>query len=379
MSERKLAHIELIEKLEPIPGADKIEKATILGWEVVTQKDRFKVGDKCVYIEVDSILPAIPDFFFLEPRRYRIKTIKLRKQVSQGLALTLEEGAHACQQLHGNTVGFDFNSTQVGSDVTNSLGIIKHDPQRTEEDKLIQEAQYKNPVHKFLLRFPWYRNLFKKPKGWPSWIVKTDEERIQNMPSVLVKHTDTHVYWTEKLDGQSASYSYKRLWVAKIIPQWIFTVCSRNVWQKKKHQSNYWNIAEKYNLNQRLKDYNKELVIQGEIVGPGIQKNKYQLKEIDFYVFNIFDLSDNVRLGCAQMQITAAKLGLKVVPILGDNKPLHELGTTVQDLVKLSVGKSVLFNRQREGIVVRNFLTTDEQLSFKVINPEFLLGLDDDE
>lgn len=373
---RKLASVQTIEALRPIPDAQKIEVAQILGWEVVTQKGRFKVGDLCVYIECDSILPAIPDFFFLEPRRYRIRIIKLKKQVSQGLALTIPEAVSAYQQFWKEKDD-RISTLNCGDDVTTLLGIIKHDPQRTEEDKIIQEAQNKNPVHKFLLRFPWYRNLFKKPKGWPSWIVKTDEERIQNMPSILVKHTNTHVYWTEKLDGQSASYSYKRLWIAKIIPQWIFTVCSRNIWQKKKCQSNYWSIAEKYNLHQRLKDYNKELVIQGEIVGPGIQKNKYQLKELDFFVFNIFDLKDNVRLGCLRMQEVAARLGLKVVPILGDNKPLRELGTTVQDLVKLSVGKSTLFNRQREGIVVRNFSTNNEQLSFKVISPDFLLENDE--
>lgn len=380
MSERKLAHVEIIEKLEPIPGADKIEKATILGWEVVTQKDRFKVGDKCVYIEVDSILPAIPDFFFLEPRRYRIKTIKLRKQISQGLALTLEEAATASAQYFNNTRGLCVALMNVGDDVTSSLGIKKHDPQGLEEKRLAQEAAAKRgPIHKYLLRFAWYRNLHKKPAGkWPAWICKTDEERIQNIPSVLTKNKETEVYWAEKLDGQSGSYSYKKIRLFGIIPKNIFTVCSRNVWQKTKHASNYWNIADKYDLKIKLRNYNKDLVIQGEIVGPGIQKNKYGLKELKFFVFTVHDIKKNIRYGIGKTSIVCRDLNLDMVPIIGKG-PLPF--STVKEWVEASKGESVLAKVKREGLVVRQYYDSEAQtgMSFKVINPEFLLGLSEDE
>ena len=89
--ERNLATIQLISALDPITGADKIEKATILGWECVVKKGDFAVGDKCIFIEIDSVLPAIPYWDFMAPRRYRVKTIRLRKQVSQGLAVPLKD------------------------------------------------------------------------------------------------------------------------------------------------------------------------------------------------------------------------------------------------------------------------------------------------
>ena len=380
MSERKLAHIEIIEKLEPIPGADKVCKATILGWTCVVPINQFKVGETIVYIEEDSILPVIPYFFFMEPRRYRVKIIKLRKTISQGLVISLKDVEQIVKELNKKIDIFKFDAP-CGIDLTKLLGIIKRDPQRTEEDKLTQEAQYKNPVHKYLLRFPWYRDLFKKPKSWPSWIVKTDEERIQNIPSILVKYSDELIYWTEKLDGCSASFSYKNLKILKIISRWIFTVCSRNIWQKTKHASNYWKIAEKYDLQRKLKNYNKELIIQGEIVGPRIQKNKYKLKEHKFFVFTIHDIKKNIRYGLVRTRQICKDLDLEMVPILSSKAALKESFSTIQDAVEQSKGMSVLEDINREGIVVRQYDDSEAQtgISFKVINPTFLLALDEDE
>lgn len=389
MSERKLAHIERVVNIEPIPEADKIEKVTVLGWEVVVKKeDGIKIGDLVCYIEIDSIVPPIPEFEFLEHRRYRIRTIKLRKQVSQGLIIRLDkdvlpDGTCKYYLPHSYRMDYGFPSlVKEGDDVTKYFGIVKYDPQAKIESVLVENKK-SNPVHKFLLRFSWYRKIQPKKKGkWPEWITKTDEERIQNIPSVLRKFAETSVYWTEKLDGQSASYSLKKVayssLFSRILVRKLFTVCSRNIWLKRPSNQSYWEIVRKYDLENKLKGYNKEIIIQGEIIGPGIQKNKYQLKEIDFYVFSIYDISSNIRMGLRETEEICKQLGLKMVPVLGSDVKLNTLGT-VQDLVKLSIGKSVLFKRQREGIVVRNQRFNDEQLSFKVISPDFLLGLSEDE
>lgn len=366
MSERKLAHIELIDKLEEISGADRIEKATILGWEVVVNKGKFKVGDVCVYVEIDSILPPKPEFFFLEPRRYRIRTIKLKKQVSQGIAFTPEE------------VGLRYYGLPVGTDVTEALGIKKYDPQLQAEQAIVEQKK-RGPIHKYLLRFKWYRELVKPKGSWPSWIRKTDEERIQNMPSVLVTQADTQVYWTEKLDGQSASYSLKRAGPFNLFK--IFTVCSRNMWLKRPSEMSYWKIAKKYDLERKLKAYNKEILIQGEICGPGIQKNKYNLTDYDFFVFNIYDIKTKTWYGHDKILATCLNLKLNMVPLLGEGK-LGDTFKNVPTSVEISKGNATFVKRPREGIVVRGFDDVPDGtrgLSFKVINPDFLLGLSEDE
>lgn len=189
---RKLASIQKIISLEAIPNADKIMKATILGWECVVKKDEFNVGDLCVYIEVDSIVPDKPEFEFLRDRKFRMRTIKLRKQISQGLALSLSI-------LPKN------NNYKEGQDVTGLLGIKKYDPEGELEQKLAQEKinRTNNKVHKFFLRYPWYRRFFLKPKKdkFPSFIHKTDETRIQNIPNIINTEKDTVFSITEKLDG----------------------------------------------------------------------------------------------------------------------------------------------------------------------------------
>ena len=167
---RKLAHIEYITDIQPIPKADLIAVATVLGWKVVVKKGEFKVGDKVVYVEVDSIMPALPQYEFLKERKYRIRTIKLKGQVSQGLVLPLSSLPEGWKKL------------SIGQDVTDALSIVKYDPQAEDES-----SQNTSSFVKFMKRFKWYRKFFmnKKKGGFPDWIKKTDEERIQNMPQIL--------------------------------------------------------------------------------------------------------------------------------------------------------------------------------------------------
>lgn len=203
MSERKLAHIEIIEELREIPGADKIEVAKVLGWECVVKKGEFKVGDKVIYVEVDSVMPDRPEYEFLRDRKFRIRTIKLRGVVSQGLVLpvTVLKGNNKYWAEPG--IGF---FGDVGDDVTEALGITKY-LSPSERDEISQQerklANEKNKLKKFMMRYSWFRKLFlskKQKSGFPYWVSKTDEERIQNIPYVLEQFKDKEVYVTEKID-----------------------------------------------------------------------------------------------------------------------------------------------------------------------------------
>lgn len=377
---RNLAHIEIIEKLELIPNADFLEKATILGWECVVKKDEFKVGDKCVYIETDSILPAIEYFDFMEKRRYRVKIIKLKKQVSQGLVIPLSDVEVIVKQLNKNIDQFGFEPS-IGVDLTKCLGIIKYDSQSKEENLLITNKQSKNFIHKYLMKYSWYRKLqVKTDKGWPSWIQKTDEERIQNIPRTLDRLANEAIYVTEKLDGQSASYSFKLFKKFKFFKEWKFYVCSRNICLRKPSNNSYWSIAKSLDIENKLRKYGKQITIQGEIIGPGIQKNKYNLNEYKFYVYNIHKIDSDTHCGCIEIQEICKTLGLDMVPIVFTGI-LSDFAKNISEIVEKSAGNSILIKRQREGIVARRFDSSFEHRaeSFKVINPTFLLGLDDDE
>lgn len=366
---RKLASVRLINALEAIEGADQIEKAIIDGWEVVVKKGEFKPSDKCVYIEIDSIVPSSnPKFEFLEPRRYRVRTIKLRKQVSQGIAFPLHE--------------LDLEDTlEEGTDLTERLGIQKYDPELKKENLLLADSnKKKNPVHKFLLRYSWYRKLWTKQKGWPAWVAKTDEERIQNIPSILRRYADAIFYETEKLDGQSATFFYKKVKGFAGLPKWLFGVCSRNIWLKTKHTCNYWKIADQYDLEAKMKKLKKEIVIQGEIIGGGIQKDKYNLGEgnLDFYVFNVYNIETDEWYGLNGTMAIASALGLKMVPVLS-SQMLKNYGEDVKAIVEHVKGNSTLAKVKREGSVFRQLNTEQSKrgISFKAINPDFLLKFDD--
>lgn len=164
---RKLASIQKIVDIKPIEGYDRVEYAIILGWGVLVKKNEFKVGDKCVYIEIDSQVPSDnPAFEFLSKKKYRIKTLKMCGVVSQGIAFSL------------SSLGLD--DLPIGTDVTDKLHITKYDPETEKENKLNSNNKKKSSkFHKYMLRFEWYRKLFRstKEQRWPDWIFKTDEPR----------------------------------------------------------------------------------------------------------------------------------------------------------------------------------------------------------
>ncbi len=324
---RQLASIQRIRKLEPILGADAILKASILGWEVVVKKGEFKEGDLCVYCEIDSLLPDQPAFAFLKPHKMRIRTIRLRGQISQGICFPLTVLPAKIELVEGK-------------EVTEVLGVKKYEP-------------------------PMPANLAGVAKGpFPSWIPKTDETRVQILQDRLNAFQGESCFITEKLDGSSATY-YRR--------DGEFGVCSRNLELLPDPKNSLWKFAEDKQLAEKLATLDRDIALQGEIIGEGIQGNKYGIRGQTVYFFNAFDIDKYQYLNFGEFQDLLSTLGLASVPVLEKN---YQLSNNISELVHLSIGKSVLKPVRREGLVIRPLneqRDMEGRISFKVINPEFLL------
>ncbi len=335
--ERKLASIQQIKEILPIEGADAIELAVVNGWKVVVAKTaEHKTGDLVVYCEIDSFLPVREEFEFLRKSSYkkmgdqegfRLRTIKLRGQVSQGLILPM-------------SVFGDFSWTAYeGLDVTERLGIVKWEP-------------------------PIPAELAGVAKGlFPSFLKKTDEERIQNMASEYEEMKRESYYVTEKLDGSSATFYYRN---------GEFGVCSRNLELLETEGNTFWKVARELNLEEKMRSLEKNTCLQGELVGEGIQGNPYRLKGQTVKFFNAYKIDDGEYYDFLSMATLLDYLGLETVPVLNTN---YELPPTVEILLSDADGKSRLNeNADREGLVIRSH---DRKISFKAISNKFLLKEDD--
>ena len=337
---RKLASIQTVKYVKPIPDADSIETVGVLGWEVVSKKGEFQPGDTCVFFEIDSLLPEIPEFEFLRKgcwndnlKKYRLKTVKLRKQLSQGLALPL-------------SVFPNLSELNVGEDVTELLGVEKYEPPIP--------AQIQGDACSF---------------SWP--ISKTDEIRVQldDEYKFIESLTGKPYYISLKLDGTSSTFL--------INPNdEVYHVCGRNYSYKESDTHNFWVLSRKYNIEQGLRGFwerGHRLALQGEIVGPGIQKNPLGLSHHDLYIFNVVDMRTNTKLCLDKSLIVTQQLGLKFVPIVDKGSSFKY---TKDDLLDMAKGKyrshfnSAKESQDREGIVIRSICG---EISFKAINNDFLL------
>jgi len=342
---RKLASIKKIDKLEPIEGADKIELATVGGWKVVVAKDvGHQEGDMVVYCEIDSFLPIEPEFEFLRKSSYkkmvdgtegfRLKTIRLRGQYSQGLIIPLRD-AH--EIIHRNEPNESVGLFE-GMDVTELLGITKWEP-------------------------PVPANLAGTAKGnFPSFLQKTDEERVQNLTREYEqwKSENHNFYVTEKLDGSSATFYYR---------DGEFGVCSRNLELIENENNTFWKVAKELKLEEKLKFYGKNISLQGELIGEGIQKNRYKIKGQTVRFFNVFDIDNYKKVDFDTFHQVIQDLDLQTVPITA--APGFKLPSTVNDLLTMAESKSVMNDKaEREGVVIRS---KDNKISFKVISNKFLL------
>jgi hypothetical protein len=361
--ERKLASIRVVREIQPIEGADLIELAIIDGWQAVVKKGELKPGEKCIYIEIDSLLPPVEPFKFMEPRKYRVRTMKLRGCLSQGLALPL------------SAFSTNFGTAVPGTDVTKLLNITKYG-----EEDIGEPKRKRGPLMRFLMGFAWVRwvhgKLKPKTKGaWPEYFPHTDEERVQNIRNLESFIGDHILYASEKLDGQSFSAFFVGNKRVGLFKQGLYGVCSRNVWFK--HPSttnnNWCNIARARCIEDILRRHYREtaqsIAIQGELVGPSIQGNRYDLRQYRLYVYNVFNITTQSYLSLIDKRVFCEVNGLMMVPIFGETPPSCR---SIQDFLLLAEGKSEINGCEREGIVVRSI--TDDKLSFKAISNKFLMG-----
>ena len=398
--ERELCYVVLVDGIEPIPGYNRVEQAIVGGWRVIVQKDQFKVGDPAIYFEIDSRVPKDKECFaFLEKRNYKVKTLKMCKTISQGLLMHASDfGWKALPEVLDNAPACiidDKGDRHYVNDesrfLTKILGVTYADEEDNKckansIDKYKKMAQrhptvFRKPFVRWLMKRTWGKEimflLFGKKKdkknGWPIWVSKTDEERIQNMPWIL--NDDGNWIATEKIDGSSTTFTIKRSKKGKN----EFYVCSRNVCfdsidKPCYYDTNiYWEMAKKYDmyniLSKMLEDFPEEdwIIIQGETYGAGVQKRDYSLDFHDFAAFNLI-MSSCGRFGSLKMRETLIKYGVPVVPILGITK--INIFKDVDAILAYAEGDSKIDNKPREGIVFRSW---HGEKSFKAVSNAYLL------
>ncbi len=402
-NERELAYVTLIKDITPIEGYDRVELAHVEGWTVIVGKGEFEVGDPAIYFEIDSKLPEVEPFTnmdFLAKKHYKVKTQKMCKRISQGLLMSAEnfgweaqanvDNDGGCCLIKDNNGIYHYN-TDESRFLTKQLGVtyaVTEDNKRkaNSADKYKKMAQrhgklFSKQPFRWLMKRTWGKKLLyvffgrkrDKKSSWPAWVVKTDEERVQNMPWIL----NDKEPWiaTEKIDGTSTTFTMKRgKWPHKN----EFYICSRNVVFDKPDKTCFYDtnvyteMANKYEvekvLTTLLSIFPKAewITIQGETYGTGIQKRDYSMKNHDFMAFNLI-MSHTGRWNTKDMTNLLNKYFIPSVPIVDDNFILPD---TINELLNYATGKSVVDGKMREGIVFRS---QDGAKSFKAVSNEFLL------
>ena len=348
---RKLATIRKVNEIIPIEGADMIELAMVDGWQCVVKKGEFKPGDLGIYFEIDSYLPIENRYEFLRKSSYkkipdqlqgqrgegfRLKTVKLRGQLSQGLILPI-------------SLFPEIKTSTVGSDVTELLDVELYEP-------------------------PVPASLAGQVRGKiPGFIKKTDEERIQNLPQYFTDLQDMAFECTEKIDGSSMTVYYTGDDQG---------VCSRNLNLKEDEINTLWKITNELQLHALLKELDKKLALQGEVAGEGIQKNPLKIKGQQFFLFNIWNIEKQQHLTPEErmeiFQFLEKKVPIKHVPIISPQIKIFQEYKTMRELLDYAVGHSLLNkNVQREGIVLKSLESIGREIiSFKVISNQYLLKHD---
>jgi RNA ligase (TIGR02306 family) len=279
-----------------------------LGWQVVVEKNKFRIDDLCIFIEVDSVLPEKPEYEFMKERKYRVKTIKLRKTLSQGLILPLTN--LPTDELGTPMMPRDGNVSEI-------LGIKKYEIPDNNAGKNLGG--------------------FGKAKGkFPSFLRKTDETRIQNYIKVLDELKQYKCYITTKMDGSSISV---------FVNKGKFGVCSRNLevkgpnhnyfrlqWLKVKRWfkkllgiptpaepvmdcGHFWKAALKFDIENKLKTLNRNICLQGELVSPWNQGNKHTVTDYELYFYNAWDIDNQKYLDFAELKDICNKLQLNTCPV----------------------------------------------------------------
>ena len=415
---RELAYVVKIDKVEPIPGRDRVESAVVGGWTVMVRKNQFKPGDLGIYFEIDSKCPTKEPFEFLAAKHYKIKTQKyaikdengnkLGQYWSQGLLMSFEDfdknGFQSYMEDNGLTGYMNGKYYHEGDFLTQELGVTYADPddnarKAKSADKYKKMAQrhgklFSKPIFKWLMRRTWGKKLLfiffgnkKKDtaKTWPvgkfPGVARTDQERCENMTWILQDKTPFIV--TQKCDGSSGTYIIER----KGKNKYEFYVCSRNVRMASKEQecfygshNYYWEVAEKYDIENKMKTWlnaapNRDWICwQGEICAPGIQSNPHKLTETHFYCFHWTD-NVNGRMDIRDAAKNWKDLNMEVVPIVNESYILpddfEEFKASADGYYDASVceGNSKC---KREGYVY--YKSTQPTFSFKNVSREYLLN-----
>ena len=356
-----LAVISEIQKIEPIEGKDRIEMATVNNYNSVVEKGAFSVGSKVIYVFYDAIMPEInpatkkPDFEFLRKRcwsekwqGFRIRPMKMGSVVSEGLVLPL-------------TVLPKSERMAVGTVVTDKLGIRLYDPEN------FTPAVQKKSLRRALSRYRFFRKLFKwidiktgkaREKGlYPQWISKSDEENIEKCYDVVCKEDREYIV-TEKVEGQATTYAINK--------KGKFEVYSHNF---KVNDGAWAEYAKQVGLDKLLKELCKKLevqgiAIQGELIGPGIQRNIYKRDKYELYLYGGYHL-DHTKLTWEELCEISSFIGIPTVPYKCTSKIL-----SLDEMLKNCEGKSELYNGEREGLVWR---TTDGMVHFKCKSRKYKL------
>lgn len=340
MEKRKLASVQYVHHITPIEGADRIECIHVLGWKCVANKGQFHVGDRCVYMEVDSFLPICERFEFLRGNSYkksqllgegfRLKTMNFKGQISQGLVQPLSilpEGDY-----------------QLGDDVTELLGIRKWE---------VEERVTSNGT---------------VIGDFPEGIPKTDELRVQSYPELIREFKQVPAYYiSTKMDGTSVTMYWKNE---------HFGVCGRNYEYADDGKCAMWKYAHAHNIPERLEELQlPDVAIQGEFCGAGIQKNRLKLARPEWFVFTVIDLSTRRRYPLHKMKELCESLKLKMVPVEEEAEDFPY--DSVEQLLERAKGKYDS-GMNKEGIVIRPVEpiyspTIEGPLSMKVLNNDYLL------
>lgn len=361
-----LAKISVITDIQPIEGKDRIVLATVENYKSIVQKGEFRVGDPCIYVFYDSILPEKPEFEFLRKRcwsekykGFRIKPMRMGNVISEGLVLPLSA------LPDGDKVVYP-----IGMVVTDLLGIRLYDPEIQEEKEPLRQKP-KSKFGKLLFRFSWFRKLYYKMNKpymttYPDWISKSNEENIEAIYNKLLSSGDLErETWvvTEKVEGQAASYVYdgKKL-----------HCFSHNFGVREGNWVEYANLinlkarlAACYKLIKKVKPSVSAVCIQGELIGPGIQKNIYKRKNLELYLYNGYTYHKGgtvYKFAWNVLNMVSDELGIPTVPLIAWGR--HVTAPLLEDMLEDCQGNSELCpDVPREGLVWRN---NDGSHHFKV-------------
>jgi len=301
----KVATIEKVLAVINHDNAQFLEIITVLGWKIVCKKDCFKVGDLVAYINIDSVVEPHPEFEFLVSKKYRIKPIQIRGEISQGICFPLS----ILQKFT------DVNEFEEGQDIS----------------EILKAKHYEKPIPMQLAGLA--KGLF------PNFLIRTDEDNLRNYPIALKEIANVDTYITKKIDGSSGTYFAK---------DGAFGVCSRNI-ELEDGDNAFWNVARKYNLSEKLLSIEVPVCVQGEVYGPGIQNNPTGIKSLSIAIFNLYFINENRYGTYDEIVEFSKKHNIPMVDIIGVYQHEHNLS----DLIELANNTFYDNKKVCEGIVLR--------------------------